>query len=73
MLGRSRDCDVVLDDGNVSRRHAEIRPQGDGWVINDLHSTNGVLVEGHRVQGSERLRGGERIEIGTSQLRFELE
>ena len=35
-IGRSRECDIVLDDSNVSRRHAEIRPAGGGWTIADL-------------------------------------
>ena len=41
-LGRSRQCDVVLDDPNVSRQHAEIRPRGGSWVLTDLGSTNGI-------------------------------
>jgi hypothetical protein len=73
VIGRSRDCDVVLADSNVSRRHAEIAPRDGGWSIADLGSTNGVLVDGRRVQGSAPLRGGERIELGTAELRFELE
>ncbi len=40
-LGRSRQCDVVVDDPNVSRQHAEIRPRGGSWVLTDLGSTNG--------------------------------
>ena len=40
-LGRSRQCDVVLNDPNVSREHAEIRPRGGSWVVTDLGSTNG--------------------------------
>ena len=40
-IGRSRQCDVVLDDPNISRQHAEIRPRGGSWVLNDLGSTNG--------------------------------
>ena len=49
-LGRSRECDCVLDDPNVSRRHAELRRgiAGD-WQIVDLGSTNGVKVNGRRV------------------------
>ena len=73
VLGRSRDCDIVVGDANVSRHHAEIRPGGQGWAISDLGSTNGVTVDGQRVRTSLPLRGGERIELGTSELRFELE
>ncbi len=72
-IGRSRDCDVVLSDANVSRRHAEVTPTGDGWAIADLNSTNGVLVNGRRISGATPLKAGDRIELGTSELRFELE
>jgi hypothetical protein len=73
VLGRSRDCDIVLSDANVSRHHAEIRPAGDGWTIADLGSTNGVLVNGRRANGAVRLAAGDQVELGTSTLRFELE
>jgi len=73
VVGRSRDCDIVLGDSNVSRRHAEVRPTDDGWTIVDLGSTNGVTVNGRRIRGSAPLRGGERIELGTAKVRFELE
>ena len=50
VLGRSRDCDVVLADTNVSRRHAELVRHGGGFVLRDLDSTNGSLVNGRRVR-----------------------
>jgi hypothetical protein len=73
VIGRSRDCDIVLADANVSRRHAEILPTEGGWSIGDLGSTNGTAVNGRRIRGAVSLSGGDRIEIGTSELRFELE
>jgi hypothetical protein len=73
VMGRSRDCDIVLADGNVSRRHAEIRRGEGGWVLVDLGSTNGVSLGGRRVKGEAPLQGGERIELGTTEVRFELE
>ncbi len=73
VIGRSRDCDIVLADGNASRRHAEILPTEGGWSIGDLGSTNGTAVNGRRIRGAVALSGGDRIEIGTSDLRFELE
>ena len=72
-IGRSRSCDVVLDDANVSRRHAEVRPRGGGWIVADLGSTNGVSVNGTRVERAQRLEPGDRIELGTTTLTFELE
>jgi hypothetical protein len=73
VLGRSRDCDIVLGDANVSRHHAEIRPAQEGWTIADMGSTNGVVINGHRVHGPSALHPGDAVELGTSTLRFELE
>ena len=72
VIGRSRDCDIVLEDAGVSRRHAEIRPTGDGWAVQDLGSTNGVLVNGRALQGIAELTAGDRIEIGSTQMLFEV-
>src|SRR5438034_1013114 len=59
VIGRSRECDIVLGDSNVSRRHAEVRPTGgDSWTITDLDSTNGVKVNGRAVSGTSPLRPG---------------
>ena len=60
--GRSRECDCVLDDPNVSRRHAELRrgPTGD-WEIVDLGSTNGVKVNGRRLDAAAPRPGDEVV------------
>ncbi len=72
-LGRSRQCEIVLDDPNVSRQHAEIRPRGGSWVLTDLGSTNGSSVNGRRIDGPEVLKPGDELELGTSQMTFEIE
>jgi Protein of unknown function (DUF3662)/FHA domain len=72
VVGRSRECDVVLDDAGVSRRHIEVRPEGDGWVLRDLGSTNGVLVDGREVRDAHLLHGGERIALGSTEIVFEV-
>ncbi len=72
-LGRSRQCDVMVDDANVSRTHAEVRPHGGSWVIVDLGSTNGTRLNGRRVQQPEVLKPGDEIELGTTTLSFALE
>jgi hypothetical protein len=71
-IGRSRDCDVVLDDSGVSRRHAELRPEGSAWTLEDLGSTNGVRVNGLAVHGAHELRSGDRIEMGSTEILFEI-
>jgi pSer/pThr/pTyr-binding forkhead associated (FHA) protein len=71
VIGRSRDCEIVLSDQNVSRRHAEIRPSGGSWIVRDLGSTNGVKVNGRRIQGPQSLKRGDTIELGTSSVTFE--
>jgi FhaA, N-terminal domain/FHA domain len=72
-LGRSRQCDIVLSDPNVSRQHAEVRARGGSWVLTDLGSTNGSRINGRPVEGSEVVRPGDEIELGSTVLRFELE
>jgi hypothetical protein len=72
-IGRSRQADVVIDDPNVSRQHAEVRPRGGAWVIADLGSTNGTRLGGRRIDHPEVIQPGDEIEIGTSVITFELE
>ena len=73
-LGRSRDCDIVLADPNVSRRHAELLPDGQGgWQVRDLGSTNGVKVNGRKIDAPAALESGDRLALGTADVRFVLE
>jgi hypothetical protein len=71
-IGRSRDCDIVLDDAGVSRRHAQLRPSPEGWTIEDTGSTNGLRVNDEQLRGLYRLRPGDRIEVGSTEIVFEL-
>ena len=73
VLGRSREADVQVDEANVSRKQAELRPSGASWTVRDLGSTNGVKVNGRRIQGAQSLRSGDTITLGTSDIVFELE
>lgn len=73
VIGRSRECDIVLGDTNVSRRHAEIRPAGTGWTVADLGSTNGVRVNGRLAAGAVAVAAGDRLELGTVPMSFEVE
>ncbi len=72
VVGRSRDCEVVVSDPNVSRRHIELRRGERGWAAVDLGSTNGMKVNGRRLSHAE-LEPGDRITIGVTDLTFELE
>jgi hypothetical protein len=72
ILGRLPECDVVLADPNVSRRHAEVAPDGlGGWVVRDLGSTNGTRRNGVPVRAPVRLEPGDEIVVGASAVRFE--
>jgi Protein of unknown function (DUF3662)/FHA domain len=70
VIGRSRDCDITVDDPNVSRKHAEIRREDGAYWIADLGSTNGVLVNGKRVERT-KLEPDDEILLGTTVVRFE--
>jgi predicted component of type VI protein secretion system len=72
-IGRSKECDCVLDDANISRKHAELRRSEHGdWQVVDLGSTNGVKVNGRRVS-SARLSPGDDITLGTLVFNFDIE
>ena len=72
VIGRSKRCDYVIEDPNVSRRHAELQLRGADWYLVDLESTNGVSVNGRRVS-SARLAPGDQILVGTSSLKFDVD
>jgi len=69
-IGRMPECDVALSDPNVSRRHAEVRRQGTGFVVVDLASTNGTRVNGATIK-ERLLNNGDEITVGATKLRFE--
>jgi hypothetical protein len=69
-IGRLPECDVMIDDANVSRRHAEIRREGRVFNLVDLGSTNGTRVNGIPVR-EHQLNSGDVITIGITSIRFE--
>ena len=69
-FGRRPESTIVLADPNVSRAHAEVRPQGNGHVLVDLGSTNGTRVNGARIT-SHSLQDGDEIMFGNTRIRFE--
>ena len=70
VLGRSPECDVVLDDQNTSRRHCLIKRTWNGFTAQDLGSKNGVLVNGTRIEGVQALKDGDEVQIGGVKLTF---
>ncbi|OZM72056.1 peptide-binding protein [Amycolatopsis antarctica] len=70
-LGRHPECDIVLDDSTVSRRHAEVREEGGGYVIVDTGSLNGTYVNRQPVDRAQ-LADGYVIWIGKFRLSFHL-
>ena len=69
VIGRSRDCDIVVDDAGASRRHAELRLDNGAYVIVDLGSTNGLEVNGTRIENAQIIPG-DLITVGQTELRF---
>jgi hypothetical protein len=70
VIGRSRECDVTIEDRNISRRHAELVRHGDAFLLRDLDSTNGCAVNGRRVREAP-VADGDEITLGTTTLTLE--
>jgi len=68
LIGRGSTCQIMLEDGLVSRRHAELTVSAAGVSIRDFGSVNGVYVNAQRVQGSQTLFSGDRIVIGKQEM-----
>jgi FhaA, N-terminal domain/FHA domain len=69
LIGRSRECDVRIEDAAASRRHAELRQEGTAYWIVDLDSTNGLEVNGLRTKRA-KLDHGDKITIGATEISF---
>ena len=72
VIGRAADCDIIVTDRLASRHHAEVQKIRDAYYITDHTSTNGVLVNGNRIEPGTyvRLRATDIITIGRTELRF---
>ena len=71
VVGRSRSCDLVLEDMLVSRRHVRLLVSHDSLFVEDLSSANGVCVNEQVVTGAVRLRHGDRVLVGAHELTIE--
>jgi len=70
VIGRGREADLTVAEPTISRQHAAIEWDGEGFTLQDLGSTNGSRVNGKR-ETRARLRDGDEIELGRLQLRLE--
>lgn len=69
IVGRGSDSDIKITDPGISRRHAEIRLEGGEYVVTDLGSTNGTIVDGRPVRRAS-LYDGSRVQFGRTTLTF---
>src|SRR2546423_10587194 len=69
-IGRSARNDLCIPDPFASRVHAEVRREGDQYVLQDLGSANGTLYNGDRVEGAVGLTPGGRVQIGETEIEF---
>jgi len=70
VIGRDDGVDVLIDNPSVSRRHAEIRLGDDGWVVEDLGSSNGTFIGGTKIQGPQSVGLGDEIGFGKFTIVF---
>jgi hypothetical protein len=70
IVGREEGADVVIDNPSVSRRHAEIRVGEQGWVVEDLGSSNGTFVRGVKISGPQPIGLGDEIGFGKFSIVF---
>ena len=70
VVGRSQDCDLMISDDSVSRRHAELTLKGDSWYIKDLGAKNGI-VQNDRTVAHSRLSNGDRFKLGNVHFTYQ--
>ena len=71
VMGRGKDAGVRLSDPSVSRLHAKIEPEGDGWRVTDLDSSNGIWVGGEQVK-TALLKDLDEFRVGALELRIRI-
>jgi hypothetical protein len=70
VLGRAPDCDVAVRDILLSRRHLRLQPSDDGWMVQDLQSKNGTVLNGERLRSPRVLRDNDVVRFGRSKIIF---
>ncbi len=70
VMGRSPQCDLPVPSRRASRKHAQVRREGDVFLVEDLGSTNGTFLNGEKIDGPTQLNPGDKIDVGGSQVTF---
>jgi diguanylate cyclase (GGDEF)-like protein len=70
VIGRDPTVELTLQDDGISRRHCRVLPEGAEYFVEDLHSTNGTLLNGARIETRRRLQAGDRIYLGACVVKF---
>lgn len=70
-IGRSSEADIRIEDRYASSIHARVFPGPGGFIVEDMRSTNGTLLNGQTLEGEALLEPGDRISIGDTDLIFE--
>jgi len=70
-IGRDGGMDIVIDNPSVSRQQAELRKEGDAWVVADLGSANGTFLNGKKIASPQPLKPGDEIGVGKFSVLFE--
>jgi len=69
-VGRHRSCQIRIAGDMISRDHAQVDPDGDGWTVSDLGSRNGTFVNGERVEAPQLLEPGDEVRVGSVLFEF---
>ncbi len=70
VVGRGEDADILIDNPAMSRRHAEFRRESDGWVVQDLGSSNGTFIGEERLEGPRAVQEGTEVAFGKFSIVF---
>lgn len=68
LIGRNPECTLIVDDDYASGRHCRVYPDGDGWMVEDLGSTNGTYLGRERLSTPRPVKVGSTLRIGTTVL-----
>jgi phosphoserine phosphatase RsbU/P len=71
VIGRRSDCQIFVPDMRVSRQHARLWREGEGWSLEDLGSNNGTFINGVKLQGAAQIRHDDEIMIANNKIRVE--